>query len=107
MKLEALWIITNLAYGTIEDAEKIVMHRELNIVGIVSAVLRDMNDLMAVEQCLWLIGNLTSESRPLRDHVIIHTGVVDAMAKLIKHPALSKSLVKTLCWLATNMTRHK
>jgi len=49
MKLEALWIITNLAYGTVADAEKIVLHKGLNIVGIVSAVLRDMNDLMAVE----------------------------------------------------------
>lgn len=49
MKLESLWIITNLAYGTVADAENIIKHPALNILGIVNAVLRDLNDMMAVE----------------------------------------------------------
>lgn len=62
---------------------------------------------MAVEQCLWFIGNIISESKPLRDHVFLHTCLVDSLLRLIKHPNLSHSLLKTVCWVATNIARHK
>ena len=71
MKLEAIWILTNLAYGIQEDTDKMLSH-PMNLLNIVNEILaKGDKDLMMVEQTLWLIGNLTGDSAINRD-VILH-----------------------------------
>jgi hypothetical protein len=53
------------------------------------------------------LGNLCGESKPLRDHILLHTPVVTVMDRIIKHPAISRTLVKTICWLSHNLARFK
>jgi hypothetical protein len=107
MKLECLWILTNLAYGTEEEVRKILTYSEINVIGILDAVLKDLNDYMAVEQCLWFIGNITGDSSTFRDVLLNNTCLVEALTRLVTSPNLTQSLMKTICWVTTNLTRFK
>lgn len=70
MKLEGLWILTNLAYGSKEQITVMLECKEMNVLAILDAVFRELKDLMAVEQCLWFVGNITGTSIEFRDKVL-------------------------------------
>jgi hypothetical protein len=49
MKLESLWILTNLAYGEVSDTKLILSH-SMNLLGIVNDLLCSKEkDLMMME----------------------------------------------------------
>ena len=60
-----------------------------------------------IEQVLWLIANITGESRTFRDMIIHETSVLESMNRLLASPTISKSLFKCICWLTSNIARFK
>jgi len=66
LKLEATWIITNIATGGPEDITSLM---EFNVIPILTQFLFE-NKPGIVDQAIWAIGNLAGDSSALRDKVI-------------------------------------
>jgi hypothetical protein len=60
MKLESLWILTNLAYGDNDDIAKL-LDPQFGVFEIINTVLAG-DDLAMIEQIFWLLGNVTGEN---------------------------------------------
>jgi hypothetical protein len=103
--LEALWIITNLAFGTSEDI-KLIFSPQFDILSYINCVLEG-TDKPLIEQVLWLIGNITGENEEQRDFVVKNTLVIDTLARLIQAPKVAKTLLRTMCWVNSNICRYK
>ena len=69
MKMEALWVLSNLCYGSQDDLEKI-FSPQYDLLGCVEIYLNS-SDRAFVEQTLWVLGNMSGESKEFRD-LIIH-----------------------------------
>ena len=70
MKLEAIWILTNLAYGTEEDVQKMFSDK-MNLLGCIDQLLKtSKTDLLMLEQITWLLGNITGDSKSFRDLIV-------------------------------------
>ncbi len=77
--MEAIWILTNLAYGSEKDIDVIFSH-PMNLIKCIDLILKARPlDLTMLEQILWLIGNLTGESQKMRDMVVSQTGIFDTL----------------------------
>lgn len=105
MKLEAIWIISNLAYGTKEDSLKI-LHPDYGILTAVDNILRT-SDKPFLEQVLWFIGNVCGEAKELQEIIISHTCIFEIFMGLIQQQRIAKSLLRTLCWVNSNLGRYK
>ena len=79
----------------------------MDVLNAVTGILADGKDLVMVEQSLWLIGNLIGDSAPLSEIVLQRTGVLEAMIKLTKSTRISRTLLRTICWVNSNLSRHK
>ena len=55
----------------------------MNLLNIINQILTSQKDLMMVEQCLWLVGNITGDSKPTRDIILGKTCVLQALEALI------------------------
>jgi hypothetical protein len=60
MKMEAVWILTNLVYGSEKDIEQI-LNPQFEILYTLNIFLSHSNPAM-VEQSLWFFGNAIAES---------------------------------------------
>lgn len=47
------------------------------------------------------------DSKSLRDLIIEKTGIVEVMNKLIQSQRIAKTLLKTMCWVNSNINRFK
>jgi hypothetical protein len=63
MKLESIWILSNLAYGTKEDSLKI-LSPEFGILQAIDNIMRT-SDKPFLEQVFWFVGNVCGEDRVL------------------------------------------
>ena len=59
MKLEALWIICNLAYGT--DIADVMIDQGL--MKVLNSLI-NTQDLVMLDQILYILGNISGEGRP-------------------------------------------
>ena len=60
-----------------------------------------------LEQCFWFLANICGESEKLRDYVMARIDLYIPMARLTSNSKISKTLLKTLCWLNSNIQRYK
>lgn len=105
MKLEAVWILTNLAFGEREEVEPI-LDPQYEIMNSISRIISS-NDKPMVEQALWFLGNLSGESADLREAVIEQSSLLDTFRYLISQSHITKTLLRTVCWVNSNIARHK
>ena len=105
MKLEAIWILSNLAYGTKEDSMKILCP-DFGILTAVDTILRT-SDKPFLEQVLWFIGNVCGEAKELQEIIIANTCIFEVFMSLIQQQRIAKSLLRTLCWVNSNLGRYK
>ena len=105
MKLEAIWILTNLAYGTKEDINHL-MAPDFHILESVDLILRT-SDVPMLEQILWFIGNLTGESSEYQEMMVNKTCILEIFKSLIAQRRIARSLLKTMCWVNSNIGRFK
>lgn len=80
----------------------------MNILGSINNILlTQKDDLVMMEQTLWLIGNITGDSKTNRDEIIKKTEVLDTMIELLQNTKLSGTLMRTMCWITSNVARYK
>lgn len=79
--MEAVWILTNLAYGDKEDIEKIC-DPQIDIFSHVSRLL-DSDDTTMAEQCYWFLANIMGDTIDFRDYVLDRVDVYKSMIKFI------------------------
>ncbi|TNV74065.1 hypothetical protein FGO68_gene12213 [Halteria grandinella] len=105
MKLEAVWILSNLAYGTLEDIMKILSPEY----GILTAVdhMMQTSDKPMLEQVLWFLGNVCGEDKKLQEIIISHTCIFAVLQSLIDTSRISRSLLRTICWVNSNIGRYR
>ena len=56
---------------------------------------------------MWLIGNISGESSDLRDFVIQNIAILDCLERLIQLPRMTKTFLRTMCWVSSNLARYK
>jgi len=105
MKLEALWILTNLAYGTTNDIN-FILQPQFELRNVLNLILSS-NDRSMIEQALWFIGNITGENDTYKEIIINNTCILQTFERLISQPKISKTLLRTVCWVNSNLTRYK
>ena len=105
MKLESLWILTNLAYGDEDDIVKLI-DPHFGVFGIINLVLSG-DDHAMIEQIFWLVGNISGENSRFRDLIVANTTLMDTFLRLIERQKISRYLLRTLCWVNSNIFRFK
>lgn len=60
-----------------------------------------------MEQVLWLVGNISGENAYLRDFVLKNIQIIDCLNRLIQMPRMTKTFLRTMCWVASNLSRNK
>jgi hypothetical protein len=68
MKLESLWILTNLAYGDEDDIAK-MLDPQFGVIGIIKLVISG-DDHAMIESVLWFLGNILGENSQFRDLIL-------------------------------------
>lgn len=101
-KLEATWIVTNLAYGN--DLSQI-LDEKYEVMKYFNKILEG-NDSAFIEQILYFLSNVAGENRPLRDYVLSSTIAVDCCLRLQKNDKISRTLLKVIVWLSNNLSRY-
>ena len=82
MKLEAIWILTNLAYGTSDDIMRI-LSPEFGILPAVNTILQT-SDKPLLEQILWFVGNISGENKIYQEMIIHNTCIFEVLHSLIE-----------------------
>ncbi len=78
--MELTWCLTNIAAGTTDQCHTIIEHGAIPIlVGLI-----DRCKPIVVEQALWTLGNMASDSSVFRDMIIGSQGIEIIMSMLIK-----------------------
>lgn len=60
-----------------------------------------------IEQILWLVGNISGENAYFRDMIVQNTCLIKTCERLIKRQKISRFLLRTLCWVNSNIFRYK
>lgn len=81
LKLEATWILTNLAYGSEQDL-MVVLDSKFAIANHLNRILEG-NDLQLIDQVIWFIANTCGESLNLRNLILTQTTIVKALTRII------------------------
>ncbi|CDW81557.1 karyopherin alpha [Stylonychia lemnae] len=105
MKLETVWILTNLAHGQ-SDVIEPIFYPKYGFIGSINHLMKQ-NDSAMIEQCFWFIGNSLAENEKLRNLFLNETELIDVMYGQIMKQKISKTLFKTLIWLTSNISRPK
>lgn len=103
--MEAIWILTNLAYGKEDDIEKI-FDPQLDLLSCLNVILNS-NDKPMIEQALWLIGNITGENVKFRNVILKQTHIIQCLVRMIEGVKIGRTLLKTVCWVNSNLNRFK
>ena len=76
-----------------------------NLLGIISNILSS-NDNAMIEQALWFIGNITGENTEFKQQILKGTNLLQCFENLVKQPRISRHLLKTMCWVNSNLARE-
>ena len=67
MKLEAVWILTNIAYGEEAEVLQLIQYgNEINFSEIMQNIFAQ-KDLILIDQIMYLMGNVTGTSKTARN----------------------------------------
>lgn len=105
IRVEAAWIITNVASGTSEQTEYVV---EQGVVPLLVAMLCEEDDTI-IDQSVWALGNIAGDSECMRDNVLAHNAL-PIVIKLIEKYQVAKEHIKilrNLTWLISNLSRGR
>lgn len=59
-----------------------------------------------IEQALWFIGNITGENTEFKQQILKGTNLLQCFENLVKQPRISRHLLKTMCWVNSNLARE-
>ena len=100
---EALWCLTNIATGTSDQANSIVVKGGIEKINkIMDSPIEELRI-----QAIWLIGNLASDSHKIRDS-LINSKTFDKISTILASTSENqKSLIKQSTWALSNFFRVK
>ena len=96
---EALWCLTNIATGTSDQANSIIIKG--GIPKIVNCL--DSNVVELKKQAVWTLGNIASDSGKSRD--LLYREKVFEKILILLNSTTDKSLIKTCCWAISNFLK--
>ena len=99
MKLESVWILTNLASGPTEHCALIV---EKGGMEHFIRLLKE-NEKGIIDQAIWAIGNISADQVGYRDRFIA-AGVIPALINVVEK-ATSKHQIRNGVWTISNLCR--
>jgi importin subunit alpha-1 len=100
-RFEALWCLTNIASGTSDNTQSIVIKG--GVEKIISLIDSNIQEIQ--EQAIWAVGNIAGDSLKVRDRVIDKKG----LEKILKVFATAErnTLIKHSAWAISNFCRSK
>ena len=107
IKLEAGWILTNIAYGDEDDFVKLFTNQ--NFVNIINSFLQDPDnyDMQLIDQIMFLFGNMTGSSHDFCEYIISEYNIVDVIIGILeqsqKQP-VSMQFANNYVWIALNIS---
>lgn len=104
-RVEAAWVITNIASGTGEQTEYVARHGA--IPPLVSMLGED--DDAIVDQAVWALGNMAGDCETIRD-TVLSQGALFRILGLIEKYRVAKEHIKilrNLTWLMANLCRGR
>eukprot|EP01084_Bolivina_argentea_P188297 324165_1 len=102
-KLEAAWIVTNIAAGTSECVACVVQYGAIK--GLVE-LLRNASDSESMNQAIWGLGNIAGDSSQLKD-MIVSNGVLSDVVRVIDSTNnFNCEIEKNAIWLMSNVFRY-
>lgn len=99
---EAAWALTNIASGESKHTTAVV---NAGAVSIFINLMSHTSDQIA-EQSIWALSNIAGDSAAHRD-ATIREGIVDAVKMTITRFWSKTEVYRHLCWLISNLFRHK
>ena len=100
---EALWCLTNIATGTSDQANSIVVKGGIEkIIKLMDSSIEELK-----EQAIWIIGNLASDSQKIRDTLIREKAFDKIITLLASSSASNLQLIKHSTWALSNFFRVK
>eukprot|EP00347_Sterkiella_histriomuscorum_P007064 403350389 len=105
MKMESLWALTNLVFGSNEVIAPIFDPQHFFLQSINTFMKSDSQAM--VDQCLWFIGNAIADSLQIRDMVLQNTDLILLMKEMIKAHRISRVCLKNMVWVCSNIFRLK
>lgn len=90
--LEALWILSNLAFGPPDLVERILAP-ELGVLAFLDKTLRNETDPRLYEQILWFIANAAGDSAPIRAHILQKVCIIEAITNYVNQRCEKNELV--------------
>ena len=65
------------------------------------------DDHAMIESVLWFLGNILGENAQFRDLILESTKLTEIFNKLVERQKISRYLLRTLCWVNSNIFRFK
>lgn len=99
LQLEATWALTNVASGTNIQCQSII---DKGGIPLFVDLLR-LDNMGIVEQAIWAIGNISSDSVFYRDQIIRAGGLTNLV--YVVQRVTDEVLIKHCCWALSNLCR--
>lgn len=105
MKLEAGWILTNLAYG---DQSVISLLLTPELVQLLNSILNNPNvDTQIFDQIIFFMGNITGDSKAIREQVLQQFDLIGAINQVIRNNhQLPVVFASNYVWVAHNLSKE-
>jgi importin subunit alpha-1 len=102
LKLEAAWILTNIAYGSEEVLRSLLTPQ---FIAVINNLLNSPTlDLVLLDQIMFLMGNI-SGTKAVRPDVLRHFDLVSVINRVIQnHQQIGKCFAKNYVWVASNLS---
>ena len=102
-KYEALWCLTNIATGTTDQANIIIVKGGLpKIISLLDSNIEELKN-----QAVWTIGNLASDSMKIRDLLIKEKAFDKILTIMASTSSDQQKLLKQCVWSIANFCRVK
>ncbi|CAD8085194.1 unnamed protein product [Paramecium primaurelia] len=103
LKYEALWIISNIVFGTQEQIQIILDNDGINILFL---ALESQYDEL-IELGIWSLANIAADNIKFRD-MLLQQGILFHLKRIWKQYKNTKSeLIKTIVWALSNLAKGK
>ena len=103
LQFQSLWVLTNIASGTSEQAKAVIDSGALPI----AVDLLSSSDNDVKEQSAWLIGNISGDSVLTRDLTLSFNALPAMLVALNDVENMKLSTIRNITWSISNLCRGK